>query len=268
MIRKLDWFEFPQKQHFFGMFFSIFSSTSISRVYGRSTTFLVVVIIIQRGITNCSHCGVFETSPLLFNDGEPLMDVRRYCDAKFRSWSEDLSYLVARWLTNHALNFFVTFMLSFVACWWRGARLPVPCHHGGMQAWMQCSVDQIWSEYIPLTTTDLAYNPHAVPPYLIHLIPSSPTFHHPSLICFCPSLAPPSSHPHPRSFPSLSTSLFSKTPPPHLYSLHPAVCISYVRQSCIARIEKSKEGDCEAWYFDYMKCIDKCRVPQIFKTLK
>ena len=54
-----------------------------------------------------------------------------------------------------------------------------------------------------------------------------------------------------------------------LFILHqPALCISYIGQSCIARIEKSKEGDCEAWYFDYMKCIDKCRVPQIFKTLK
>ncbi|RYH31990.1 hypothetical protein EON65_01570 [archaeon] len=24
------------------------------------------------------------------------------------------------------------------------------------------------------------------------------------------------------------------------------------------RIEKAKEGDCEAWYFDYITCLDKC----------
>jgi Ubiquinol-cytochrome C reductase hinge protein len=29
-------------------------------------------------------------------------------------------------------------------------------------------------------------------------------------------------------------------------------------QSCIKRIEKKGSGDCEAWYFDYYKCIDKC----------
>jgi len=53
-------------------------------------------------------------------------------------------------------------------------------------------------------------------------------------------------------------------------------------------LKKASEGDCEAWYFDYIKCLDKCvsavefygfiiiyltilsfqRVPQIFKTLK
>lgn len=39
-------------------------------------------------------------------------------------------------------------------------------------------------------------------------------------------------------------------------------------EACKARIEKTKEGDCEPWYFDYWKCIDKCRVPQIMKNLK
>ena len=29
-------------------------------------------------------------------------------------------------------------------------------------------------------------------------------------------------------------------------------------KACKARIEKTKEGDCEPWYFDYWKCIDKC----------
>eukprot|EP01031_Cornospumella_fuschlensis_P033080 gene33080-40015_t len=39
-------------------------------------------------------------------------------------------------------------------------------------------------------------------------------------------------------------------------------------QACIPRIEKAKEGDCEAWYFDYIKCLDQCRVPQLKKFLK
>jgi hypothetical protein len=29
-------------------------------------------------------------------------------------------------------------------------------------------------------------------------------------------------------------------------------------QACGKRIAVSKEGDCEPWYFDYMKCIDSC----------
>lgn len=29
-------------------------------------------------------------------------------------------------------------------------------------------------------------------------------------------------------------------------------------QECIPRINKAKEGDCEAWYFDYYKCLDQC----------
>eukprot|EP01041_Mallomonas_annulata_P008155 gene8155-16764_t len=29
-------------------------------------------------------------------------------------------------------------------------------------------------------------------------------------------------------------------------------------KACIERIEKKKEGDCEAWYFDYYNCLDKC----------
>eukprot|EP00981_Chlorochromonas_danica_P004094 scaffold795_cov164-Ochromonas_danica.AAC.4 len=39
-------------------------------------------------------------------------------------------------------------------------------------------------------------------------------------------------------------------------------------QACIPRIEKAKEGDCEAWYFDFYKCLDKCRVPESVKYVK
>ena len=39
-------------------------------------------------------------------------------------------------------------------------------------------------------------------------------------------------------------------------------------EACKVRLAKHKEGDCEAWYFDFLKAVDQCRVPQIFKTLK
>jgi len=39
-------------------------------------------------------------------------------------------------------------------------------------------------------------------------------------------------------------------------------------EACKERIKTKPGYDCEQWYFDYMKCIDKCRVPQIFKHLK
>eukprot|EP01040_Poterioochromonas_malhamensis_P004586 gene4588-4917_t len=39
-------------------------------------------------------------------------------------------------------------------------------------------------------------------------------------------------------------------------------------EACIVRLEKKKEGDCEPWYFDHLKCLDKCRGPQLFKHLK
>eukprot|EP00520_Triparma_pacifica_P008094 CAMPEP_0118664732 /NCGR_PEP_ID=MMETSP0785-20121206/18193_1 /TAXON_ID=91992 /ORGANISM="Bolidomonas pacifica, Strain CCMP 1866" /LENGTH=77 /DNA_ID=CAMNT_0006558705 /DNA_START=25 /DNA_END=255 /DNA_ORIENTATION=+ len=29
-------------------------------------------------------------------------------------------------------------------------------------------------------------------------------------------------------------------------------------EKCKERIEKKGHGDCEAWYFDKLKCIDKC----------
>lgn len=29
-------------------------------------------------------------------------------------------------------------------------------------------------------------------------------------------------------------------------------------KACKVRIAAAKEGDCEAWYFDFLKCVDKC----------
>lgn len=31
-----------------------------------------------------------------------------------------------------------------------------------------------------------------------------------------------------------------------------------LHQACAKRIAVSKEGDCEPWYFDYLKCLDDC----------
>ncbi len=39
-------------------------------------------------------------------------------------------------------------------------------------------------------------------------------------------------------------------------------------EACIKRIEKKGEGDCEAWYFDMLTCVDKCVAPKIFKHVK
>lgn len=38
--------------------------------------------------------------------------------------------------------------------------------------------------------------------------------------------------------------------------------------ACVKRIADRGEGDCEAWYFDYLHCIDKCVMPKIFNYTK
>ena len=38
--------------------------------------------------------------------------------------------------------------------------------------------------------------------------------------------------------------------------------------ACKDRIAKLGEGDCEAWYFDLLHCVDHCVAPQAFKKLK
>lgn len=37
---------------------------------------------------------------------------------------------------------------------------------------------------------------------------------------------------------------------------------------CTKRIEKKGEGDCEAWFFDFIHCRDKCVAPKIFTFTK
>ena len=38
--------------------------------------------------------------------------------------------------------------------------------------------------------------------------------------------------------------------------------------ACIKRIEAKGEGDCEAWYFDMLTCVDHCVAPQVLKYTK
>eukprot|EP00527_Entomoneis_sp_CCMP2396_P007338 CAMPEP_0198149498 /NCGR_PEP_ID=MMETSP1443-20131203/46881_1 /TAXON_ID=186043 /ORGANISM="Entomoneis sp., Strain CCMP2396" /LENGTH=67 /DNA_ID=CAMNT_0043814557 /DNA_START=108 /DNA_END=311 /DNA_ORIENTATION=- len=37
---------------------------------------------------------------------------------------------------------------------------------------------------------------------------------------------------------------------------------------CVSRITEKKFGDCEAWFFDWIKCADKCIAPKIFSATK
>ncbi|EGB11359.1 hypothetical protein AURANDRAFT_69671 [Aureococcus anophagefferens] len=38
--------------------------------------------------------------------------------------------------------------------------------------------------------------------------------------------------------------------------------------SCVDRIEAKGGGDCEPYYFDWLKCLDKCAMPHIMQKLK
>ena len=38
-------------------------------------------------------------------------------------------------------------------------------------------------------------------------------------------------------------------------------------KKCEARIEEKGRGECSGYYMDYFKCIDKCAVKKLFKTL-
>lgn len=38
--------------------------------------------------------------------------------------------------------------------------------------------------------------------------------------------------------------------------------------ACVKRIEQKGEGDCEAWYFELVHCVDNCALPKVFRTLK
>eukprot|EP00558_Chaetoceros_sp_UNC1202_P010936 CAMPEP_0197247032 /NCGR_PEP_ID=MMETSP1429-20130617/25991_1 /TAXON_ID=49237 /ORGANISM="Chaetoceros sp., Strain UNC1202" /LENGTH=67 /DNA_ID=CAMNT_0042707837 /DNA_START=22 /DNA_END=225 /DNA_ORIENTATION=+ len=46
----------------------------------------------------------------------------------------------------------------------------------------------------------------------------------------------------------------------------PAPKLAY--EACIKRIEIKGEGDCEAWYFDMLGCVDKCVAPKIMSYTK
>eukprot|EP00555_Chaetoceros_dichaeta_P002896 CAMPEP_0198250062 /NCGR_PEP_ID=MMETSP1447-20131203/1388_1 /TAXON_ID=420782 /ORGANISM="Chaetoceros dichaeta, Strain CCMP1751" /LENGTH=68 /DNA_ID=CAMNT_0043934835 /DNA_START=73 /DNA_END=282 /DNA_ORIENTATION=- len=38
--------------------------------------------------------------------------------------------------------------------------------------------------------------------------------------------------------------------------------------ACIKRVQAKGDGDCEAWYFDMLGCVDKCAAPKIFAHTK
>ena len=39
-------------------------------------------------------------------------------------------------------------------------------------------------------------------------------------------------------------------------------------QECLTRNADKKGYDCEPYYFDLLKCVDKCAIPQIGKLIK
>ncbi|GMI57127.1 hypothetical protein ScalyP_jg10650 [Parmales sp. scaly parma] len=39
-------------------------------------------------------------------------------------------------------------------------------------------------------------------------------------------------------------------------------------EACGERIAAKGSGDCEPWYFDFLKCIDRCVAPELFKQTK
>jgi ubiquinol-cytochrome c reductase subunit 6 len=38
--------------------------------------------------------------------------------------------------------------------------------------------------------------------------------------------------------------------------------------ACVKRITESKQGDCEAWFIDFVRCVDKCLAPKVFQATK
>jgi len=38
--------------------------------------------------------------------------------------------------------------------------------------------------------------------------------------------------------------------------------------ACVKRVQVKGDGDCEAWYFDMLGCVDHCAAPKIFAHTK
>ena len=60
---------------------------------------------------------------------------------------------------------------------------------------------------------------------------------------------------------SLRATLWTTTRTPHNRSPRHAHAIA-------ATTQKKRAGDCEPYYFDWLKCIDKCAMPHIMQKLK
>ena len=39
-------------------------------------------------------------------------------------------------------------------------------------------------------------------------------------------------------------------------------------EACVKRIAGKGEGDCEAWYFDMLTCVDHCASKKVFNYVK
>jgi len=39
-------------------------------------------------------------------------------------------------------------------------------------------------------------------------------------------------------------------------------------QACVERITAKGAGECEPYYFDFLKCVDKCVAPKAFADLR
>ena len=49
---------------------------------------------------------------------------------------------------------------------------------------------------------------------------------------------------------------------------HAARTAATAQHATAATAQKKRAGDCEPYYFDWLKCIDKCAMPHIMQKLK
>ena len=62
--------------------------------------------------------------------------------------------------------------------------------------------------------------------------------------------------------------LWTPTPTPHNSSRIYAIAATAQRATAATAPQKPTAGDCEPYYFDWLKCIDKCAMPHIMQKLK
>jgi hypothetical protein len=115
----------------------------------------------------------------------------------------------------------------------RRARVPHPRHHREGQAQMRRRVAEIRGA-THCCTHSLT---HCSTPPVLHLCSAVITCR----ACFCICVRR-----------SLSCSSLA-----HSLTHSPLYCACAAVQACAARIKGNADADCESWYFDYYKCLDK-----------